>query len=333
MRGAKESGKNPLRYLALLLAAVFVVSALLLGMNIWERQQGLFSGEDEHGQPTVIDYNGGEYVLRDELRTILIMGLDSFEAPADDNAYTNDRQADFLVLLVLDDANERWSAIHLNRDTMTPVHVLGVAGQKIDTKTMQLALAHAYGNGKEVSCNNTADAVSELLYGVKVDHYISLTMDAVALFNDMVGGVEITVLDDFTGIDDTLIQGQTVTLKGEQALTYVRSRQGVGDSTNLSRMERQRQYIEALIEQTRRYMEQDESFSLNTATELAQYMVTDRSVNQLQKLMDKMAAYRWDGIRTIEGKSEIGKNFMEFYPDEQSLKQQVIEALGKPKDE
>ena len=333
MRGAKESGKNPLRYLALLLAAVFVVSALLLGMNIWERQQGLFSGEDEHGQPTVIDYNGGEYVLRDELRTILIMGLDSFEAPADDNAYTNDRQADFLVLLVLDDANERWSAIHLNRDTMTPVHVLGVAGQKIDTKTMQLALAHAYGNGKEVSCNNTADAVSELLYGVKVDHYISLTMDAVALFNDMVGGVEVTVLDDFTGIDDTLIQGQTVTLKGEQALTYVRSRQGVGDSTNLSRMERQRQYIEALIEQTRRYMEQDESFSLNTATELAQYMVTDRSVNQLQKLMDKMADYRWDGIRTIEGKSEIGKNFMEFYPDEQSLKQQVIEALGKPKDE
>ena len=333
MRGAKESGKNPLRYLALLLAAVFVVSALLLGMNIWERQQGLFSGEDEHGQPTVIDYNGGEYVLRDELRTILIMGLDSFEAPADDNAYTNDRQADFLVLLVLDDANERWSAIHLNRDTMTPVHVLGVAGQKIDTKTMQLALAHAYGNGKEVSCNNTADAVSELLYGVKVDHYISLTMDAVALFNDMVGGVEVTVLDDFTGIDDTLIQGQTVTLKGEQALTYVRSRQGVGDSTNLSRMERQRQYIEALIEQTRRYMEQDESFSLNTATELARYMVTDRSVNQLQKLMDKMAAYRWDGIRTIEGRSEIGKNFMEFYPDEQSLKQQVIEALGKPKDE
>ncbi len=333
MRGAKESGKNPLRYLALFLAAVFVVSALLLGMNIWERHHGLFSGEDEHGQQTIIDYNGGEYVLRDELRTILIMGLDSFEAPTDDNAYTNDRQADFLVLLVLDDANERWSAIHLNRDTMTPVHVLGVAGQKIDTKTMQLALAHAYGNGKEISCNNTADAVSELLYGVKVDHYISLTMDAVALFNDMVGGVEVTVLDDFTGIDDTLIQGQTVTLKGEQALTYVRSRQGVGDGTNVSRMERQRQYIEALIKQTRRYMEQDESFSLNTATELAQYMVTDRSVNQLQNLMDKMAGYRWDGIRTIEGKSEIGKNFMEFYPDEQSLKQQVIEALGKPKDE
>lgn len=333
MRGAKESGKNPLRYLALLLAAVFVVSALLLGMNIWERQQGLFSGEEEHGQPTVIDYNGGEYVLRDELRTILIMGLDSFEAPADDNAYTNDRQADFLVLLVLDDANESWSAIHLNRDTMTPVHVLGVAGQKVDTRTMQLALAHAYGNGKEVSCNNTADAVSELLYGVKVDHYISLTMDAVALFNDMIGGVEVTVLDDFSGIDESLVKGEKVTLKGEQALTYVRSRQGVGDGTNMGRMERQRQYIEALIAQTRRCMEQDTAFSVNSVAKLAEYMVTDRSINQLEKLMDKMSLYRWEGIRTIEGKSEIGKNFMEFYPDEQSLKQQVIEALGKPKDE
>ena len=333
MSGAKDSGKNPLRYLALLLAVVFVVSALLLGMNIWERQQGMFSDDGEHNQQTVIDYNGNEYVLRDELRTILVMGLDSFEEPTDTNAYTNNQQADFLVLLVLDDENESWSAIHLNRDTMTPVNVLGVAGQKIDTKTMQLALAHAYGNGQEVSCNNTADAVSKLLYGVKVDHYISLTMDAVALFNDMVGGVEVTVLDDFTGIDDSLIQGETVTLKGDQALTYVRSRQGVGDGTNVGRMERQRQYIEALIEQTRRYMEEDPSFSAGTAKKLAEYMVTDRSVNQLQKLMDKMAVYRWDGIRTIEGKSEIGKDFMEFYPDEQSLKQQVIEVLGKPKDE
>ena len=333
MKSAKDSGKNPLRYLALLLAVVFIVSAALLGMNIWERQNGMFSDDREHSKQTVIDYNGNEYVLRDELRTILVMGLDSFEEPTDANAYTNNQQADFLLLLVLDDENESWSAIHLNRDTMTPVHVLGVAGQKIDTKTMQLALAHAYGNGKEVSCNNTADAVSELLYGVRVDHYISLTMDAVALFNDMIGGVEVTVLDDFSGIDDSLVQGETVTLKGDQALTYVRSRRGVGDGTNVGRMERQRQYIEALVEQTRRYMEQDESFSVNSVAKLAEYMVTDRSANQLQKLMDKMALYHWEGIRTIEGKSEVGKNFMEFYPDEQSLKQQVIETLGKPKDE
>ncbi len=333
MRGAKDSGKNPLRYLAFLLVAVFVVSAVLLGINIWERQQGLFPEDGGYNRQTVIDYNGKDYVLRDELRTILIMGLDSFDAPQDTDGYTNDQQADFLVLLVLDEANESWSAIHLNRDTMTPVHVLGVAGQKVDTRTMQLALAHAYGNGKEVSCNNTADAVSELLYGVKVDHYISLTMDAVAQFNDMIGGVEVTVMDDFSGIDNTLVQGEKVTLKGEQALTYVRSRQGVGDGTNLGRMERQRQYIEALIEQTRRYMEQDEAFSVNSVAKLAEYMVTDRSVTQLEKLMDKMALYRWDGIRTIEGRSEIGEDFMEFYPDEQSLKQQVIEALGKPKDD
>lgn len=333
MKSAKDSGKNPLRYLALLLAAVFVVSAVLLGMNIWESQQGLFPEDGGYNHQTVVDYNGKEYVLRDELRTILIMGLDSFDASADTEGYTNDRQADFLVLLVLDDANESWSAIHLNRDTMTPVHVLGVAGQKIDTRTMQLALAHAYGNGKEVSCNNTADAVSELLCGVKVDHYISLTMDAVAQFNDMIGGVEVTVLDDFSGIDDTLVQGEKVTLKGEQALTYVRSRQGVGDGTNVGRMERQRQYIEALIAQTRRYMEQDAAFSVNSVAKLAEYMVTDRSVNQLEKLMDKMALYRWEGIRTIEGRSEMGEDFMEFYPDEQSLKQQVIEALGKPKDD
>ena len=37
------------------------------------------------------------------------------------------------------------------------------------------------------------------LMDVKIDHYISLTMDSVAVMNDLVGGVEVTVLDDFLG--------------------------------------------------------------------------------------------------------------------------------------
>ena len=333
MRSAKDSSKNPLRYLAILLVAVFLVSAVLVAVNLWESGQGLFPGQGMDGQPSVIEYNGQDYVLREDVETVLVMGLDKFEMPENADSYNNDLQADFLILLVIDEKNESCSAIHINRDTMTPVNVLGVAGQKIDTQTMQIALSHTFGNGKEVSCNNTADAVSRLLYGVKIDHYVSLTMDAVALINDMVGGVEVTVLEDFSDIDDTLIQGEKVTLQGDQALTYVRTRYGVGDSSNATRMNRQRQYLQALFDQVRAKSETDESFSLNSSMELAEYMVTSGSVNQMQSLMDKIVAYDDVTIRSIEGESVVGDEFMEFYPDEQSLKKEVVELFTKPKDE
>ncbi len=333
MRGEKDSKKNTLRYLIILLVAVFFVAAALLAINLWEQGRGLFPGQDEDNTLPVIHYNGQEYLLRDDVETILVMGLDKFDKPEDAEGYNNDQQADLLVLLVVDDANKTCSAIHINRDTMTPVNVLGVAGQRIDTRTMQIALSHAYGNGKEVSCNNTVDSVSRLLFGTKIDHYISLTMDAVALLNDMVGGVEVTVLDDFSGIDDTLVKGETVTLMGDQALTYVRARQGVGDGSNVTRMERQRQYLHALFDQTRAHIAADESFSSDSLMELADYMVISDSISQMQKLLDRIADYDLTDIRTINGKSELGKNFMEFYPDELSLKKEVVELLGKPKDE
>ena len=106
---------------------------------------------------------------------------------------------------------------------MTQIQILGVTEEPAGSFTGQLALAHTYGSGEEDSCENTVLAVSNLLYGMEIDHYVSLTMDGVALLNDLVGGVPVEVLDDFSGIDDSLVQGETVTLRGRQALTYVRS--------------------------------------------------------------------------------------------------------------
>lgn len=332
MKGAKDSAKNPLRYLLVGFVILLLLSAAFLAMHLWESGQGFFPSRDDEGQATALEYNGQEYLLRDDVETVLIMGLDKFDMSQTDS-YNNQMQADFLILLVLDRANGSCSAIHINRDTMTPVNVLGVAGQKIDTKTMQVALAHTYGNGKEVSCNNTADAVSELLYGVRIDHYLSLTMDAVAKINDMVGGVEVTVLEDFTGIDDTLVKGETVTLMGEQALTYVRTRYGVGDNTNATRMERQRQYLQALFEKVRDKAAQDENFSLSSSAELAEYMVVSDSATQMQALMKEITACEAVDIRAIEGRSVVGEEFMEFYPDEQSLKKEVAQLLCEAKGE
>lgn len=337
MREARSSKRKYLPYVAIVLLIVFLLSTVLLFVNLWERfgTNSPFQGE-EAVVPT-LTYNGEEYVLKDDddLEIILVLGLDKFQGQVDSEAYTNDKQSDFMMLLVIDDANRECTAIHLNRDTMADINRLDISGNKIGTVRKQLALAHTYGKGDEVSLRNATDAVEGLLYNIKIDHCMSVTMDAVPVFNDMVGGVEVEVLDDFTGIDDTLVKGETVTLMGEHALNYVRTRYGLEDSTNETRMIRQRQYLKALYNKTIDKLHNDEEFVVDVFNEFSQtgYIETnEKSVNRLQEIFRKVSDYRFTEIRYIEGESVKGEQFMEFTPDEDSLKKLVVEMFYSLKD-
>ncbi len=318
-----------LKIAAVGLLILFLVAAALLFIKLWERQQGRFPVHDPQNE--VFIYDGKEYVPKSGIETFLVLGLDKYEQ--DDpilDSYNNNKQADFLLLFVFDNEAKTFSAIHVNRDAMAKVNVLGVAGDKVDTVVKQIALAHTYGNGKDVSCRNTANSVENLL-GVKVNHYLSLTMDSVAVFNDLVGGVEVTVLEDFTGIDETLVQGSTVTLKGDQALHYVRTRYGLEDSTNSTRMERQQQYLNGFYNKFINCVETDDNFLADAAKSISEYIVSDRSVTQMQELVKKFKEYEYSGIRDFDGESKMGEKFIEFYPEENSIKKVVSELFYTPK--
>ena len=72
-------------------------------------------------------YNGGWYARRDDLETILLMGLDKY-ADTEESTYVNNQQADFLMLLVMNKDTGACTPIQLNRDTMTKIQILGVRG-------------------------------------------------------------------------------------------------------------------------------------------------------------------------------------------------------------
>ncbi len=330
MRGPAFDNRSILKYAAIALAAVFLISFSVLLLSMWEKSRSTFP-EAEILEKT-LEYNGHKYVLRDGIETFLVLGLDKYEGGDAQDSYNNDKQADFLLLYVFDTQSKTYGAIHINRDTMADVARLGVAGETLGTSVRQIALAHTQGNGREVSCRNVADSVSGLLLGATVNHYISVTMDSVPILNDLVGGVEVEVLEDFTGIDDTLVKGERVTLMGEQALRYVRTRYGLEDSTNNTRMQRQKQYLNALRGKLEQKIASDEEFIVEASLKLSDYIVSDRSVTQLQELARKMTEYEFTDIHTIEGDSVEGEQFMEFYPDADSLKKTVVDLFYKPKD-
>ena len=320
-----QTRKTTLRIFIVLLAAVLLFSTVMFILSLSERHRQRYLEQN----PSILTYDGVDYVLRDGIETLLVLGLDTY-AGTEAESYNNTKQADFLLLLVMDTKNNTCKGIHINRDTIADMSVLGVSGDRIDTVRRQIALAHTYGNGREVSCRNTADAVSTLLGGVKINHYVSVTMDAVPTFNDLVGGVTLEMLDDFSSLYPEMAEGATVTLTGEQALSYVRARKGLEDPSNSHRMARQKQYLDALYDRSRQCAKEQEGFVTKAALAMTDYMVSDCSGNKLESLMSRFAEYPLDTILSPGGELIQGEEFMEFYPDPDELMQMVIDCFYKP---
>ncbi len=318
-----------LRYIAIILAIITAVSAVFYALGEWEKYTNK-QVEDEPVQSATIQHNGNKYVVNDAVETVLILGLDK-PSSEDVESYNNSKQADFVMLLVIDNDAKTCKSIHINRDTIAQVNVLGVAGETIDVVEQQLAMAHTYGNGKEVSCRNVANSVSRLLMNVEIDHYVSIPLDAVPVFNDLVGGVKVEILDDFTAVDSSLIKGEEITLNGQQALKYIQGRQNVGDQSNVNRMARQRQYINAFYEKFREKSQNDTSFSKDFALNAVNNVISDCSANKLDGYIDKILSYEFSSISEIDGELKKGEEYMEFYPDEASLKQLVVDNFYRLK--
>lgn len=310
------------------LAALAILLLVALGLFLlhrWEVKTNVGSedpaieGQADSGY-LVLD--GKKYAPK-PVETVLLIGVDKFASEVKDDGYNNQQQSDFLLLMVIDSANRTCTPLQINRDTIAPVTALSVSGEPIGLIDEQIALSHTYGSGREDSCENTVRSVSALLMDQPIKHYISVTMDAVQVLNDRIGGVTVHVEDDFSQIDDTLLMDQDVTLFGQHALHFVRSRGGLEDSTNLARMERQRQYLSGLHQKTAAAMENDMGFAVDTLLEINPYMVSDCTVNQLAEITDAVLEYEIQPIQTLKGEAVRGAEYVEYYLDDAALFQTV----------
>ena len=307
---------------------VLVLMILISGLRILESTV-FHKGTDPTIATRTIERNGIKYYPRQDITVVMLLGIDQTGPVAPSGSYNNLGASDVVSLLIFDETNQQTRILCLNRDTMLEMPILGMGGKKVGTTIQQLALAHSYGSGMEDSCENVRDTVSDFLYGLKIDYYISLNMDAIALLNDAVGGVTVEVTEDFSAVDPTIPMG-TVTLRGQQAMTYVRSRRGVGDQMNLTRMERQKHYMQGFMEQLGKKVK-DTGFILDTYQQVAPYMVTDCTSTVISSLADRYGHYPLGQILTPEGENVSGKQYLEYHVDEEALDKLIVELLYAPK--
>ena len=74
-------------------------------------------------------------------------------------------------------------------------------------------------------------------------------------------------------------------------------------------------------------MNEDVGFAINLIGDLGDYMITDMDLNKLSDLSGYLADYEYKGILKIEGESRQGERFMEFYCNDASLKQAVLDLF------
>ena len=312
------------------LALVLVFVILYSGLQILESTVLYTPANMEVRVRKTVTRDGVDYYPRQDITTVLVMGIDQ-TGPVQLSEEPNDGKAvDMVAVVIVDEKAQNCKVLNINRDTMLEMPMLDDDGREAGTFFGQLAYSHTYGRGGEDSCENTRKAVSNFLYGMDLDYYIAMNMDAVTILNDAVGGVTVEVRDDFSRVDASIPMG-VITLKGPQALSFVQSRGGVGDELNLSRIERQKEYINRFVDTFREKLQGSDTFLLKTYDQAAPYLVSDLPVNTLVAMMERCEGYEIGDTISLTGENRLGEEYYEFYPEEEALEDLILELFYAPK--
>lgn len=310
---------------------ILVLVIIYSGLRIVESTVLFPAMESVESVPTkTITRNGVDYFPRQDLTVMLVLGIDQEGPVQASNYYRNQGSADSIMLLIFDETNEECTVLYINRDTMLDMDVLGVTGVYAGTTYGQVALAHTYGQGLEDSSLNVKSTLMNFMHGLTIDYYLSMNMDAIPILNDAVGGVTVHVVDDFSQVDPSIKMGEQ-TLRGQQVINYVRTRKDVGDQKNVTRMERQKEYVSGFLEALREKEQEDVNFIIAEYEKVAPYLVSDCPISTLNSMVNKYSKFAIKEVVTLEGENTIGDGHYEFYADEEKLDELIVRLFYKEK--
>ncbi|MFC7790816.1 LCP family protein [Streptomyces cinereoruber] len=180
---------------------------------------------------------------------ILVLGSDS--RSGDNGAYGRDEggaRSDTAMVVHVHEGHKKASVVSIPRDTLiTRPDCTDAQGAEVPGRRRAM-FNTAYEVGGPACAVKSVEAMS----GIRMDHYVEVDFAGFKEIIDELGGVEITttrpIKDDDSHLD--LAPGPH-TLDGEQSLGLVRTRKGVGDGSDLGRIQLQQAFVKALVEQVK----------------------------------------------------------------------------------
>lgn len=294
-----------------------------------QAQAALTEEEQSKWQEGWIKYQDTIYAYKEDILTFLIMGIDKNSDVKEEAEGTSGGQADALFLAVMDPGEKTIKVIGINRNTMTDIDVYNEEGAYLTTVSAQIAVQHGFGNGMEESCERQLKAVRKLFYNLPIHGYAAINMSAIPTINDAVGGVQVTVLEDLTQRDQSLVEGESVHLEGESAFWYVKYRDTNVFGSADKRLERQKQYLNEFIGAAKSAIKKNPAAAVNLYQAVSGQMVTNVSIDEVAYLAPLLAEYKFqsDSFYMPEGETVMGDQFEEFYVDEDALYEMILDVF------
>lgn len=280
-----------------------------------------------------VKHNGTIYDYNEDIITFLVMGIDKMDEEVKEvYGEIAGGQADAIFLLVFNPHDRTTKVIGVNRNTMTDIEIYDEYGNYMTTYKAQLAVQHGFGDGVEGSCELEKRAVSNLFYQLPIHGYAAINMSAIETINDAVGGVEVTPEEDFSTKDFTFKKGETIRLDGEQAFAYVRGRKLDQIGSADRRLSRQKQYLTEFIKQVISRADNGPALAVDIYKAISKQMTTDVTVDELSYVASTVSSYSFDNdsFYLLKGKTTMGEEFEEFYPDEDAMYEMFLEIFYEP---
>ena len=302
-----------------LLSQKNVASSKVGGQNSDSRNQTDLSQNGD-----IVEYKGETYKYNDHLSNYLFLGIDTRETVDTYQSQADAGQADAIFLVSMDRATEKIKVLFIPRDSMTRIEVFNPYGQSLGETTDHLNIQYAFGDGKEKSCELMKTAVSDMLDGLPIQGYCSMNMDGISVITDFVGGIQLTIPDDsLADVNPEYKKGAVVDITGETAEQFVRYRDIDKTQSALVRQERQKTFLQALVQKAQEKAGEDAGFVTGLYDSVKSYTVT----NMGNDIFAKLLAASQNGItdtETVPGEGTHGENFDEYHIDEDALSDLII---------
>lgn len=339
---SKKKDKNklplPAKIAIAILLAIFLVFVVIIVTFFALKYMGEKDVKPVVTEDTVyeetIEYKGHTYKYNEDVFSIAFLGVDQRKMQSvQDVDFVGAADADIVV--TVDTKTGKAKVIAIPRDTMVDINVYSESNILLRTDYAQLCLAYAYGDGRENSCKNSLTSISRVLYNVPIQKYFALDLDGIAPLNDAIGGVTIDK-SLYAFRDKNIKVGDRVTLHGDMAESYVRTRDMDSVQASLNRTDRQVQYIKAYASQAVPAVIKDFSIvsSLyNTAADYSQTNLTLSNATYIASLLLSKGVTNFETY-TLKGEMKEGKDVKfadivhaEFYPDKDNLMETVLDVF------
>ncbi|MEV1045378.1 LCP family protein [Streptomyces sp. NPDC049916] len=294
-RRAPRSGKRRVLRWSATLLALLILGTGGAGYLYYEYLNGNIRKEDlTLGDKRMADHKAnaaGQTPLN-----ILLIGSDARDSEANQKlggakeTFGAPPLADVQMLLHLSADRSNLSVISMPRDTMLKMpKCTAPDGEIFPASRRDVQTNESLGRGGP----GCTVATWYELTGIRVDHFMMIDFAGVVSMADAIGGVPVCVDANIhsRGADGKgsglKLEKGTTSVKGEQALQWLRTRYGFEDNTDLGRAKAQHQYMNSMVRELRKGTKLTDPAKLMNLAEAATAALTvDKGLDTVKKLYD-----------------------------------------------